>query len=109
MVAMAIVCFELVQLNFYFLVLFNQKYKKGRYNIIHGTIDDIKFFKNFLKNQVVAILDSQNALEVVVTQYCPVQSLKVDNKPQKTLNVLQYQTFLTIKVEIQNKRLPWQP
>ena len=36
-----------------------------------------------------------------MTQYCPVQSLKVDNKPQKTLNVLQYQIFLTIKVEIQ--------
>ena len=41
---------------------------------------------------VIGLLDSQNALEVVTwSQYCPIQSLKVDNKSQNTLNVLLYQ------------------
>ena len=63
----------------------NKKYNKGRYNNIHGTIDDINLyieqniiFKIKKKNQVfetkykllhsnvmAAILDSQNALEVI--------------------------------------------
>ena len=40
-------------------------------------------FKHHIYSIMAAILDPQNALEVV-TQYCPVQSLKVDNKPQNT-------------------------